>query len=186
MPIQLTEEEVARSLLGVGPGLGKYWKVQRAFASTDVAHDRAFQKSFNGFYRVRRGASWQAAFFGLLQRSRQERPSFAATLRTLHRDTGRVEASFASKLVATIDPNQPVIDRFVLANLGLRLPSTRLLELRLKGIIDIHESIHCSYATFLGTGPGERLVAAFEQSFPGFPVTPVKMLDLVLWQQRDA
>jgi hypothetical protein len=36
---------------------------------------------------------------------------------------GKLEASFASKLLATIDPNLPVWDKHVLRNTGLKAPS---------------------------------------------------------------
>jgi hypothetical protein len=35
-------------------------------------------------------------------------------LRALYIATGRVEASFASKVAASVDPGKPVIDAFVL------------------------------------------------------------------------
>ena len=40
----------------------------------------------------------------------------------VYEKTGRIEASFASKLVATINPRMPVVDRIVLKNLYWRLP----------------------------------------------------------------
>ena len=48
---------------------------------------------------------------------------FSLTLVELFAATGRIEASFASKLHATLHPNAPVTDSVVLENLGLRLPA---------------------------------------------------------------
>jgi hypothetical protein len=47
---------------------------------------------------------------------------FPEALREISRRTGRIEASFSSKLVATLSPTKPVIDRFVLENFELKLP----------------------------------------------------------------
>src|SRR5439155_1069029 len=50
---------------------------------------------------------------GLLERRKRQPASFGSVLRELHEATGRFEASFASKLVATIRPDTPVIDSVV-------------------------------------------------------------------------
>ena len=57
-----------------------------------------------------------------MQVSKAQCINFPEALRALRERTGRLEASFASKLVATLDPNKPVIDKFVLSNFNLRLP----------------------------------------------------------------
>jgi hypothetical protein len=61
-----------------------------------------------------------------MTKKRMGRPSIEYLIRSideeLHRTTGRCEASFASKLSATIGPTMPVIDSVVLRNLNLRLP----------------------------------------------------------------
>lgn len=183
--IELDRASIDRVLPLVARGLEQYWQLQSALPITNVARDRDFQRAFNAFYRVRRDPRWQSSFYRLLEQSKGKRPPFAVVLRTLHRETGRVEASFASKLVATLDPELPLIDRFVLQNLGQRLPTAGRIERRLDRTIDIHEFIRRTYAAALDGPMGHRLVAAFEQAYPSYPVTRVKMLDLVLWQRRD-
>jgi hypothetical protein len=168
----------------VSVGLGKYCQLQAALAATDVAHDRAFQTGFNGFYRVRRNANWQSAFYTLFQQEKSEQQSFACVLRALHTATGRVEASFATKLVASIDPDQPVLDSFVLKNLGLRLSRAGSIDARMVRIVELHESVRQIYIDYLDTDMGRYLTARFEQTYPDRHLTRVKMLDLILWQAR--
>src|SRR5207245_3969888 len=59
---------------------------------------------------------------------------FPEALQEVNRRTGRVEASFASKLVATLDPSKPVIDKFVLAHFELSLPRCGVSNQGLKTI----------------------------------------------------
>lgn len=75
-----------------------------------VASDRAFQRVFTAFYRVWRSGDWRAALFENLERAKASPICFGDALHQLREATGRVEASFASKLVATVDPDLPVID----------------------------------------------------------------------------
>ncbi len=107
--IQLDEAAIEKALPLAAAGLKTNCWLQAALAEADVAHHREFQTRFNAFYRVRRNPAWQSAFYGLLQENKSKRQSFADVLRALHAVTGRAEASFASKLVASVDPDMPVI-----------------------------------------------------------------------------
>jgi hypothetical protein len=120
--IRLDKAAIEQALPLVSVGLEKYCRLQEALATTDVASDHGFQRQFNAFYRVRRNLNWQSAFYTLLQQERLAPQRFAGVLRALYRATGRVEASFASKLTASVDPDKPVIDSIVLKNLDIRLP----------------------------------------------------------------
>lgn len=181
--MNLTPTAIASALPRIEPGLAKYLDIQSRVGATDVATDRDFQRAFNGFYRVRRDARWQGVFYGLLEREKSERRSFEHVLRDLHRDLGRYEASFASKLVATLDPSQPVLDAFVLKNLGVRLPSATSRD-RLAGIVAAHRQVGEAYEGVLATDVGQALIAAFDDRYPATGLHPVKKLDLVLWQTR--
>lgn len=112
--IQLDEAAIQRALPLVAEGLRKYCWLQAALATTDIANDREFQTRFNAFYRVRRSSAWRRVFYALLEQEKSKPRPFAYVLRALHAATGRAEASFASKLVASVDPDMPVIDAFVL------------------------------------------------------------------------
>jgi hypothetical protein len=106
------------------PDLRTYAFLQDALHQTNVASDKEYQRRFRGFYVVRRGSEWSEIFFGALERQkRSDEVTFPDVLRALFALISRVEGSFASKLVATINPKAPVLDSYVLANLGISLPS---------------------------------------------------------------
>jgi hypothetical protein len=166
-------------------GLEKYCWLRDALHQVDVSQDREFQRRFNGFYRVRRNTAWQGRFYSLLEEQKTRRAPFSEVLRTLHAATGRIEVSFASKLTATTEPDQPVIDAIVLTNLGLRLKTTGTAWSRLMAAAALHELIASTYAEFLAGPEGRRLQERFRIAYPARDITPIKMLDLVLWQTRD-
>jgi hypothetical protein len=109
--------------------------------------------------------------------------SFVEVLEALHRTTGRYEASFTSKLFATIDPNMPVIDSVVLRNLKLRLPASASKQ-RVARIADLHSKLVISFSEFLGMKMGRHLVQGFRNKYPSANITEIKMVDFVLWQTR--
>jgi hypothetical protein len=183
MTIVLTKAEIETALPRVAAGLKKYLWLQAQRDTCDLRSNSEYRRRFNGFYRVRRGRDWQDKFFDLLERKKGQRIPFAEVLATLHRTTGRYEASFASKLLATIDPNMPVIDSMVLRNLNLRLPASSSTQ-RIARIQEIHTKLENCFKEFLATEMGRHLVGRFRAEYPTANITETKMLDLVLWQTR--
>jgi hypothetical protein len=188
MRIYLTRSQIKDALPKVSGGLRKYLSIQEFLsAGVNRTNSEAFERSFVSYYKVRRAISWRKTYFALLlgasPMGRNKSTNFQEVLNYLHRHTGRVEASFSSKLVATIDPNQPVIDSVVLGNLGARLPfpykANRLLEIGL-----LYDRLRDCFVKFLGTEDGEFLVSEFKSQYPEFRITNIKMLDFILWQTR--
>jgi hypothetical protein len=183
MTINLTEEAIDTAISRLGPYVETYLWLQAQRDACDVRSEASYRKRFNAYYKVRRGRDWQDKFFELLERRKGRTSSFAEILDALHRATGRYEASFASKLLATIDPQMPVIDSIVLRNLDVRLPAYGS-DHRRSRIIELHGRLRASLNGFLATDVGRYLVKRFRAVYPDADVAEIKMLDLVLWQTR--
>lgn len=184
MPVQLTRTQINNALPLVAEGLRQYLWLQQQFVANPGAHDDAdFRRRFNRFYRVRRNAAWQETYYALMGRARREALQFDAVLDALRVETNRLEASFASKLIATIHPAFPVIDRFVLQNVGLALPAQNVQN-RAARIVEIYAALQRCFEAYLQTDDGRYLVREFNRIYPNSGITEVKMLDLVLWQTR--
>ncbi len=182
--VQLSPEAIELALPRVAKGLEKYSWLQRELHGRNVTQDGEYQTTFNGFYRVRRHLSWRRAFFGMLEEVKGGPVAIGETLQRLHAATGRIEASFSSKLVATVDPSQPVIDSVVLKNLGLRLTPVGEAPRRSARIVDLHHQLAAEFGRYLDSEEGRQLVARFQHAYPSSGISEVKMLDLVLWQTR--
>jgi hypothetical protein len=182
MGIVLSHDEIVSALPKVSRGLQKYVWLQSRIADVNECYsDPIFRRCFNGFYRVRRGPVWQNVFYDLMCRANGW--SFSKVLGELSTATGRLEVSFSSKLVASLDPSLPVIDSFVLKNVGLRLPASGSPR-REQRAIEIYDLLRRVYREFLESNNGHRLVEEFRNWYPAANVTELKMLDLVLWQKR--
>lgn len=70
-----------------------------------------------------------------------------------------------------------------MGNLGLKVPKAHDAK-RMEKLVEIHESLAAAYAAYLASAEGGELVDAFRRQFADQAVSPVKMLDLVLWQIR--
>lgn len=184
MAVHLTQKQIAAAIPRVECALPRYCVLQWAAKSTPNFHlDPNFQSAFIGFYRVRRNAAWRKDFFKLFGIAHKRRYSFAKVLKELHNATGRYEASFASKLYATLNPSAPVIDSIVLKHLGKRLPYSAHKK-RFQKIVGIHKEVRGELADYLATAAGRCLIRDFDAINPKSGITNVKKLDFVIWQSR--
>jgi hypothetical protein len=186
--VRLTKPQIDVSLKNLEAGLTKYLHIQKRFqelTNKPLNDNTEFRKSFNGFYRVRqKPAAWYDAFYGLLDESRNQATDFATVLRSLHTLTNRYEASFASKLLATLNPHMPVFDSVVLTNLKAKLPYQNDPN-RFQRICSLHDELSRCYKDYLHSEQGQYLVSQFKKAYPNVDITEVKMVDLVLWQARQ-
>ena len=168
--------------------LQRYDYLQTTLAITDVSTDLTFQRTFNGYYRMRsRPADWYTNFYELLEsRKRDTDIQFQEVLRTIHRVTGRVEPSFSSKLVATICPESPVYDKYVRENLGIEIPrQTDTTPVRLRGFIQAYEQLCRRILELVTETRFAGIREHFDREFPSYThFSEVKKLDLLLWKLR--
>ena len=106
--------------LGHQTNILKLWKwcTVQMFLSTN----KEFQRTFNGFYIVRRNEEWREKYYNLFEQKKMKDVTFEEILQELYDLTGNVEASFSSKMYATIYPDKPIWDRYVVQNLGIKVP----------------------------------------------------------------
>jgi hypothetical protein len=181
--IKLDQSEIKDTLPCVRKGLDQYVAIQSRLNSVDVSEDVDFQKMFTVFYRVRRNNEWRSKYFSILQAAKREGFDFEEALKRIQQQTGRIEASFASKLVATIDTRLPVIDTIVMRNVGIKLPYHGAKN-REKIIVRQYAELKELLDEYLKTADGKFLVTEFRSMYPYADISPQKMLDLVLWQKR--
>ena len=96
-----------------------YYEIMRM---ADTPDNPEFQRKYDAFYRVRRNTAWRAEYFRIMADYQVRHiPSFGEILLRLQQSTGQIEASFASKMLATLDAEMPIWDSNVLKVLKLKL-----------------------------------------------------------------
>jgi hypothetical protein len=166
----------------------RYAFLRERLHASDITDDRDFQRRFNGLYRVRqRTEEWKSAYYGLMERYKHTpTPNFAAILNELHTATRRIEASFASKLVAIINPNCAVYDSIVAQNLCFTPPRPhRPPEQRLRELVLLYERLTERMNRLIRNHRFPAISEALEAAFPGYDITPMRKLDLLFWQLRQ-
>ena len=164
-------------------GADKYAFLMIRFQNYDVSIDELFQTKFTGFYRVRRNREkFLKKYFSYLQ-SLKSAPntSFRDIITHVKTFIGTVEPSFSSKLLATINPNFPVWDQYVLSNIGIAVPVRKSIDF----CVYIYQCIINWYNSFMRSGSAAEMVALFDKNLPEYKYfTTTKKIDLMLWQKR--
>lgn len=176
-------DEVIGKLKRREKDVGRYHEIMQM---KDSPEKREFQRKFDAFYRVRRNEMWRAEYFRLMQNfMKRSEPSFGEILLRLQQSTGQIEASFASKMLATINADMPIWDKNVLAALRLRLTG-KTLELKMSNAVVLYDNICQWYKTFLQTAHAEEMIRRFDQAFPTYSAfSATKKIDFILWANEQ-
>lgn len=163
--------------------LNQYSGIVENVNATDVSTDTEFQRMFNRFYKVRRNAEWRTDFYSVFEACKTvESLTFEHILRTLYLKTGRIEASFSSKLLSALNPDMPIWDSIVLSKLNLKPSTSENRDRRLDNAVKIYQDIVRWYQEFLQTPEARDFITAFDAAFPEFvSITAVKKVDFLLW-----
>ncbi len=187
------DEETIKSFINkkeTKRGLKQYLAIQRTVFITDVSKDQLFQEMFSNFYKVDpvRPLEWKKEFFSLFEEYKYKNISFEKIIKLLHNKTKCFEPSFASKLVATVDPKMPVIDSVIIGNLGYTALYASMrgedTETRLTSAIELYQQLISDFDEFLSTKYGQAIIKFFRKEYPYANINEVKIIDLILWQMR--
>ena len=157
----------------------RYLEIMRKADTPDSAE---FQRAYDAFYRVRRNDAWRAVYFRLMSDFRKRTAlTFGEILLRLYQATGQIEASFSSKMLATLDADMPIWDSRVLKALNLKLTG-KTPELKLSNAVVLYDRICRWYKAFLQTENAKNMIRQFNSEFPEFQnMSSVKKIDFILW-----
>ncbi|GHV23871.1 hypothetical protein FACS189494_12120 [Spirochaetia bacterium] len=182
----MEEYKIRKSLERIKDGLEQYLEIMELFPNVNVSTNKSFQSRYTGFYKMRHNnVKFYDAYYLFMENHKNNIPSFTETLIYLYQ-FGRLEASFSSKLLATINPNLPVWDQFILNHFNLEKPPTNLSnDTRIIQANNVYEAIIQKYKTFLASDESKTWIKLFDEYYPNCKITPIKKIDLILWQARD-
>ena len=154
--------------------------------NVNVALDRHYQKNYNAFYKMRqKSETWYKIYYSVFEENKVINPSFEKILTELYEKTGRIEASFASKMLATINPKMPVWDKYVLNNLNLKV-IRKNKEDRLKNAVNLYYCITEWYKEFLESDIAQNWIQEFNEVLSDYVwFTSTKKVDFILWCARE-
>lgn len=163
-------------------GIERYRFIMEKVRQVDVSLDEGFQKTYENFYTLGRyPKEFRRDYFAYMERYKATKPSFEQTL-SYFLKYGTLEVSFSSKLVHTLDPEQPIWDRNVTdQHFGYKIPAYGTKD-REKKILDRYMRYKRDFFKYVASDDGKAVIRAFDEAFPKTGFTDLKKVDFVLWQ----
>ncbi len=170
-------------------GFEKYQAIMNSIHSVDISSNAGFQKLFNDYYEVRRNEDWRKGYYQYFQSVKTNRNITFDTIiehlfYNLKTNRGRqhpVEASFSSKMLATINPRMPILDSQVLNNMNLSI-SGETPEDKLTSAKSVYRDICDRYMEYIGSRDCIKAISIFDDYFPDYTdMTMERKIDWFLW-----
>jgi hypothetical protein len=169
---------------------------ERFKASKDVRSDHVFQFVFRSFYRLDSGGlsdAFKGAYFELLQKYRHgplpDLRQLCEVLRQFPTKKGgnSLQFSFATKLLATLDPEQPIYDSLVASLFGYKRPDhLKDFSKRLEKLCSFYKSLSETSRWLAQRTEFCVVRAAFSEHEQWDELPPMKQIDFILWATGKA
>jgi hypothetical protein len=151
--------------------------------SKKIKTDDDFQKMFNSYYKIRRNAAWRQIYYSFFENNKNNaKLTFDKTIDYLYDKTKMVEASFSSKLLASINTKMPMLDSNVLRNLDLNINGSG--EEKLQNAKEVYKKIRKKYDDYENNFRSNfnKAIAIFDTYFPNNQkISNTRKLDYLLW-----
>lgn len=182
----MQKDEIVTAIELARKGIDQYLAIMEMFPLVDVSKDRTFQRQFNAFYRIRqRTEKWYSEYYSLMEDCKNSPVRFETVLDRIYAALGRYEPSFSSKLAATLDPNEPVWDKYVLKNTGQKAPYYSALN-KLERAKTVFENIRLWYTKHMQASEGKMMIEVFNNMVEEHDrITDIKKVDFILWKTRS-
>ena len=180
--------------MGLENGIKDYILCLNLYQETDLTVKSEFAKKFGAFFRVRRNKKWREVFFNLFKEMKKEpdKADFETILRELNLRLTKlgnavhstIEASFASKMLHTLDNDSPIWDKKVvdfLVKKGVIERPKPYGDKRLKERIKTFQDIKEWYKNKSNIQP---LVDYFNQNYKtgrSDEISDEKKADFIIW-----
>jgi hypothetical protein len=192
--ISISKPEVAmRSAIATSCGLLAYSKIINNLRKVDVSspEGESYRLNFTSYYKVRRDEGWLAEFYSFLEANKENGSlTYGDVIRfisdvphkTKNGPAKTVEASFASKLFSTINPENPIWDGQVIKALGIDVKTEGSNETRIEECIEIYAELKRAVGAYISSDEGRECIRVFDGVFPDYVwVSPYKKIDFFLW-----
>lgn len=166
-------------------GVDKYLLIMKGLHEVNISSIKgeSFRKQYCNFYRMnRRSKEFKTCYFKIFENLKiKNADDFDLVIDKISETTNRIEASFSSKMVASINANKPLLDSIILNNLEIKFPKHSSSERSIK-IKLIYKELEDNYQNFLKTKSAKNWLNLFDKKIGKFNISNTKKIDFIIWQ----
>lgn len=168
-------------------GLEQYLYIMEQFNHVNVAENIEFQKAYRKFYRLYRNYSdnFCKEYFTIMENLKYDKKSirFDNILHSVSILKNRLEISYSSKMLHTLNPSYPIWDSIVTKkHFNIQNPPTNIEHRELCACNKYNIYVNQFY-DYLKTDEAKAIIKYFDEKYPN-NISDVKKIDFILWQDR--
>lgn len=146
---------------------------------------RCAYENYYGMVQAHLKKEWREKYFKYADMclSNKEKPTFYAAMKEIGKyGDDKMQPSFVSKLVHSINKTEPIYDSKVKIFLEKEEPQGDSIEERIKSAIQIYEEIKRFYKNDEYAVLREQMLTVFDEKFPwAKEISETKKIDFVIW-----
>lgn len=171
----------------ISKAMEKYKCIMGQVYKIDVTQDTAFQKMFCDFYQLRRFYSdtFKTRYLDVLQKMKhKDNLSFKEVFECVMEIKNTREMSFSSKLIHTVDPKYPIWDSIVTEQ-HFKMKKPYVKDNVVEKFSERYDEYVEKFYKYMESSEGAEVIRLFDIEYPESGITNVKIIDFVLWQDRN-
>ena len=167
-----------------------YLELMRMIADPriDVSTNEDFQALYKGYYfPAPISHEFLNLYFQYMQESRYQCPSFRAAIESIRDFSGQVHYSFTSKLLHTLNPQNPVLDKHIMRLLGFQLMDSNSGNYteRINYYCNVFDTVSNEYRNYANAPFMKEAIEHFNCLFPEYRnIDYSKKVDMLLFRLR--
>ena len=174
---------------GVVDGHETYLSLMQMINNQDinVSTDREFQRLYKGYYFPGpQSHEFSNSYFQYMQEVRNQNPSFRDVIEHIYVFSNQVHYSFASKLLHTVDPQNPVLDKHIMRLLGFNLMERGNPTDRKNFYCNVFETVSNEYRSYENMPFMQEVINQFNELFPDYrEISYSKKVDMLLFRLKN-
>jgi len=177
--IELDIERIRKALAVLDLKHSVYCYLLDELHKTDVSVNSRYQHEYSNFYGMLRfpTAAFRKVYFDYMESAKDIKlTQINGIIKHIYEKTGRMELSFASKMLHTINPEMPIWDSRIQYHLGLKARPLTLAK-----VTDYYNNLDKMYYEYFGTPNAEEIITVFDRQFPNTNYSLVKKVDTCIW-----
>lgn len=167
--------------------LDKYISIREIVDKNDIeeiSNIDGFQKTFNYFFKVRKDDEWRKKFYNYFKDVVHNKDiTFKEILLHISYEKN-IETSFSSKMLASINPEMPIWDKYVKKYFNI-VVNRNDLNYGIDYMVKKYEELIEKVKEELAKPEIKEAIDEFKKEFGEYNLTDVKILDFIIWSNRS-
>lgn len=164
-----------------------YLIIQQHVNDVGIFTTPAFKKEFGRYYKIiQKTNAWLSSYYKVFRNAYNYKWPFRKILLELYKETGEMHPVHCSEILASINPDKPIMQNYVYEWLGILIQNPKDKEERIDYYVNLYNFIDREFHSHLNDKNVIDAIKRFDEEFPNASeISNIKKLDFMLMSLKD-